>query len=451
MTDVRTSRLFLLCLAGAVAGLLVFAILNPGIHQEEMAAKSIEDALDRNPAHAYMSAMLLGASFAAMLGGLLVLADEIGSPAKRMALKMMLALIMGVCIGGMAGAIAQFLFAGSASSSLGLLGVVIGRSIGWAVVGGAAGASVGAAFWSSKRAMWAIFGGLAGGFVGGFLFDAVSIVAQNGDASRFIGFTLMGAATGLAVAFVEDVAKQSWVTVLSGPKEGRSFILTKSITTLGRDELVDIPLFGDPSVSKQHAKLVLQNGTVIVQSDGGLVSVNGAQVQSAELNDSDFFSLGRFSLRFHQKASVAAKRTLSQSTGQPQQRWFDPVMNAPARSDSQPQPTYVPVNQTLMAASAVTGNLSLVSVMGPHSGQEFAFGPGSIRIGREAGCAILLAQDTMISRNHAQITWDGAGWIIQDLGSTNGLYVNGARVTQHMLRVGDSIGVGQTVLQVNAV
>ena len=91
--------------------------------------------------------------------------------------------------------------------------------------------------------------------------------------------------------------------------------------------------------------------------------------------------------------------------------------------------------------------LSVVS--GPHQGQSFSFGPGTIQIGREAGCDVLLPEDSMVSRNHAQISWTGSNWSIADLASTNGLFVNGARVTQQTLNVGDQIKVGQTTLRVD--
>jgi pSer/pThr/pTyr-binding forkhead associated (FHA) protein len=284
-----------------------------------------------------------------------------------------------------------------------------------------------------------MLGGLIGGGAGGLLFDVTSIITDGGSVSRFIGFILMGAATGAAVAFVDEIAKQNWVTVLSGPKEGRSFIITKPTTTIGRDELADIPLFGDPNVAKQHAYLVLQNNSVSVQSASGVnVSVNNSPTQSATLNDGDLLGVGRFHLRFSQKANLAVQAAASR----PQRRWSE--------AQSTPQPTMQPYSapQQTIVQSVATGNLTLTVVGGPHMNQKFEFEPGTIRIGREPGCQIILAQDTMVSRNHAEIMWNGSGWIIRDLGSTNGLWSNGRRITEQVLHIGDQIGIGQTILMV---
>lgn len=59
-----------------------------------------------------------------------------------------------------------------------------------------------------------------------------------------------------------------------------------------------------------------------------------------------------------------------------------------------------------------------------------------------------MSQDGMVSRNHAKLIWDGISLRVQDLGSTNGLFVNGQRVTEAVLSVGDTVGLGQNLLRV---
>lgn len=67
---------------------------------------------------------------------------------------------------------------------------------------------------------------------------------------------------------------------------------------------------------------------------------------------------------------------------------------------------------------------------------------------RGAGCDLVLEADRQISRRHARIEWDGvaSSYIIYDLQSTNGLFVNEARVDNMVLRSGDRIRLGKTVL-----
>src|ERR1700759_3571089 len=71
-------------------------------------------------------------------------------------------------------------------------------------------------------------------------------------------------------------------------------------------------------------------------------------------------------------------------------------------------------------------------------------------IGRHADGAGRLADDEEISRSHARISLDRSGFCaIEDLGSTNGTFVNGLRITgPQTLAVGDTIEVGGTTLVV---
>ena len=66
-------------------------------------------------------------------------------------------------------------------------------------------------------------------------------------------------------------------------------------------------------------------------------------------------------------------------------------------------------------------------------------------VGRLSSCEISL-QDKNTSRQHAAFIRDGAGWSVEDLGSTNGTLVNGRRIDRLQLREGDVIVVGITEL-----
>jgi len=67
-------------------------------------------------------------------------------------------------------------------------------------------------------------------------------------------------------------------------------------------------------------------------------------------------------------------------------------------------------------------------------------------MGREEGIDIVL-QDPESSRQHARVAWQGGQFIVEDLGSTNGTFVNGIQITApQVLNPGDSIGIGQTAL-----
>lgn len=70
-------------------------------------------------------------------------------------------------------------------------------------------------------------------------------------------------------------------------------------------------------------------------------------------------------------------------------------------------------------------------------------GPHPYSIGRAAG-SVLRLNDFTVSRAHAQLRSTGSGWTLRDLGSSNGTWVNGSRVTcTASVRPGDHVRFGQ--------
>lgn len=74
---------------------------------------------------------------------------------------------------------------------------------------------------------------------------------------------------------------------------------------------------------------------------------------------------------------------------------------------------------------------------------------GELTVGRAGGCAIVLPDDTFISQVHARVFLrDGRVWV-EDLGSTNGTFLNRERLTTPTrLRRGDRVQFGQTLMEV---
>ncbi|NLL51449.1 MAG: DUF3662 domain-containing protein [Peptococcaceae bacterium] len=69
-------------------------------------------------------------------------------------------------------------------------------------------------------------------------------------------------------------------------------------------------------------------------------------------------------------------------------------------------------------------------------------------IGRNQDCDIII-DDMEISRQHLRLVYENRRWFVQDLGSTNGTYVNKLRVDRYMVNPGDRIKAGQTHFRFN--
>ena len=83
---------------------------------------------------------------------------------------------------------------------------------------------------------------------------------------------------------------------------------------------------------------------------------------------------------------------------------------------------------------------------GPRPNLVFELDGDSYTIGREAGNEIVI-EDPQVSRRHATLTRQGASYMLEDIGSTNGTYVNGKRVTAPvLLSNGDMIGLADTIV-----
>ncbi len=88
----------------------------------------------------------------------------------------------------------------------------------------------------------------------------------------------------------------------------------------------------------------------------------------------------------------------------------------------------------------------IVFINGPSTGERVELNPEGARLGRHADCAAIIP-DSQVSSFHCQIHFDESGWIILDLDSSNGTFVNESRITTALLTDGDTIRVGDTQLQ----
>jgi hypothetical protein len=90
-------------------------------------------------------------------------------------------------------------------------------------------------------------------------------------------------------------------------------------------------------------------------------------------------------------------------------------------------------------------SFQLVMRSGPTPGKTFPLNKAEMTIGRDTSNEIAI-NDAEVSRKHSRLVMKGAGYTLEDLGSTNGTFVNGQRLMgPHNLRPGELILLGENV------
>jgi len=91
-------------------------------------------------------------------------------------------------------------------------------------------------------------------------------------------------------------------------------------------------------------------------------------------------------------------------------------------------------------------SVALVFESGPLSGSEAALEKPRLTLGRGPSCDVRI-DDASISHQHAALELGANGYRIRDLGSTNGVQVNGARMALAELKHGDKLTLGEIELR----
>lgn len=188
------------------------------------------------------------------------------------------------------------------------------------------------------------------------------------------------------------------------------------VVPLGRDPITvgradgNTVVIKDEWVSRQHLEIAPgPDGRYAVRDLGSRngVFVNGQPVRHGPLNPNDTVQLGQNLLFFTLDAGEVAGTTLLATDG------------------------------TRMA----NGNGASNDDTGGLSGTIMLYGRADATAGRTADNDLVL-DHIQVSRKHARMRWDGRHYLITDLGSTNGTYVNGERVQEAPLTEGARVQIG---------
>ena len=78
-------------------------------------------------------------------------------------------------------------------------------------------------------------------------------------------------------------------------------------------------------------------------------------------------------------------------------------------------------------------------------GERVVLSANGLRLGRDDFNDVVFRSDRRVSRSHAQVTNRDGQWVLTDLDSKNGTYVNARQVHRHPLRDGDRIQIGESI------
>ncbi len=122
-----------------------------------------------------------------------------------------------------------------------------------------------------------------------------------------------------------------------------------------------------------------------------------------------------------------------------------PATEAPARPPS--RAAAPPLDRTRLAGQQPPAQGWLVVRSGPHTGKQLGLSTSArSSIGRDATRCDLVLDDPAISREHARIQWERGQFVLYDLASANGTWVNNRRIQRQPLADGDIIRIGDTTL-----
>jgi pSer/pThr/pTyr-binding forkhead associated (FHA) protein len=309
--------------------------------------------------------------------------------------------------------------------------LIAGRLIGWTLMGLMLGVGVGLASASLRNVVKGALGGTIGGFVGGAAFDIIGSFSQSGLASRLIGFCVIGLLIGFFIGLVQQLTKSAWLVVEAGRLRGRQFRLDAPLVTVGRAEENAVGLFGDPGVQPRHA-VITHNGenytlkNLAVQS-GTLV--NDGRIESLALKEGDRIKVGGYELAFHVRAERQIRDSAIRATQADAVPSIPPAPQAVASADSTASSPASAARPRLVAGSGEQFNLAAST---------------AIRIGRALDNDIVI-DHASVSRHHASIECRNGDFVVRDLGSRNGTWIEGQRITEAMLGFGNSLRFGDAV------
>lgn len=223
--------------------------------------------------------------------------------------------------------------------------------------------------------------------------------------------------------------------------DGREYLVSGAGLTFGRDASCDV-VIPSSEVSRRHAEVVPGDvGYVLSDTSTNGVFVNGTRIEAMQvLGRGDVFRIGTEEFRFYADVlpvSAAAVLAPPEAVSAPAVAPAPVPAPASAPASAAATPAAAPVAAAPVAAAPVASGparppLAIMEVVGDGSGiaRGTTFSVTSVlaHVGRGGHNDVVIIEES-VSDSHAKMQRRDGVWHVTDLGSTNGTYVNGRRIT----------------------
>jgi pSer/pThr/pTyr-binding forkhead associated (FHA) protein/tetratricopeptide (TPR) repeat protein len=233
------------------------------------------------------------------------------------------------------------------------------------------------------------------------------------------------------------VAAPTYYLVIRAPNGDVREVELEGSVVIGRDESADVRV-QDTKVSRRHAAFKLVDGAPVVEDLG---SSNGVKLDGARIDKR---------AKVHARSEVRVggyvitlRRADAEDAGPTSALALDALPGAP-------EGTGPMVRSVPRPASARKDGpaLALVGLEPPVAGQRFELRTGENVIGRLQECDVCILHAS-VSRQHARVLAGEEGAVeVHDLGSANGIFVEGRRAEVAELENGDTLRIGEVPLRV---
>jgi hypothetical protein len=155
-----------------------------------------------------------------------------------------------------------------------------------------------------KKTLNGVYGGSLGGFLGGILFGVSFPNAKIPRTDLAIALVILGLCIGLLVGLAQVFLKEAWIKVAKGFRAGRELMLSKEETTIGRAESCDLGLFGDNTIERLHARILLKDNRYLLadaDTPGGTFLNDERIGKPTPLSSGDTIRVGNSSIEFGER------------------------------------------------------------------------------------------------------------------------------------------------------